>query len=351
MLFFNMEHQAFLSLSVQQHAQEDDFETFALFIRKPHILQTTTRFLKSLSDNLQITAREMLSTYLFSYFPDDTLSTQMNSREKQIYDISQEIIDLVQNEPLEFTALSHKLDAYHIYFNIWKQEDKASLLQSLSKIHTHLKTLPTDNISYEERKKVDTKIDQIKGFAHNIDGQQGVTHVETASQYGLTDPTVLAGQIHTEMKKAFWDLFQEDMAQQPPNFNRFPDLVKDIREALERILPQKNIKTTTIYIRQHLDEKDVSKGLQQGTFHLQDVYQLSTFIYEMIKDLGAAVDNSTVDDRVAWLDQEIVKVQSNPKDFFAVFMRNLFSDIMNRLDHIESLKNTFLNIDKTTKQQ
>jgi ribosomal protein S15P/S13E len=336
--FPNMEHQAFLSLSVQQHAQEDDFETFALFIRKPHILQTTTRFLKSLNENLKITAREMLSTYLFSYFPDDTLSTQMNNREKQIYDISQEIIDLVQIEPLQRTDLSDKLDAFRVCFTIWKQEDKASLLQSLSKIHTHLKTLPTDNVSQEDKQKVDKKIQQIKGFAHNIDGDQGVSHVETASQYGLTDPTVLAGQIHTEMKKAFWDLFQEDMAQQPPDLHRFPDLVKDIREALERILPQKNIKTTTLYIRQHLDEKDVSKGLQQGTFHLQDVYRLSTFVYEMIKELGAAIDDSAVDDRVSWLDQEIVKVQANPKESFAVFMRELFSDIMNRLDHIESCK-------------
>lgn len=344
-----MEHQEFLSLGIQIHAQEDDFETFTKFIRRPIVLQTTTRFIKSLGETLKITAREMLTTYLFSYFPDDTLSTTMNSREKQIYDISQDIIELIQTDPLPSTPLAHKLDSYHIYFNIWKQEDKSSLLQSLSKIHTHLKTLPTEGTRASDKEKVEQKIQQIKGFAHNIAGEQGVSHVEKASKYGMTDSLILASQIQTQMKKAFWDIFQEDLAKDPPNLNRFPDLVKDIRLAIERILPNKNKNTTTIYIRQHLDENDVSQGLQKGTFHLQDVYQLATFVLERIKELGAPIEDSDLDERIEWLDQEIQKVQENPKKRFAPFMTELFRDIMNRLDNIESLKEAIPSLDKLTK--
>ena len=44
---------------------------------------------------------------------------------------------------------------------------------------------------------------------------------------------------------AFWDIFNTDLSQQPPDMNCFPELVKDIRLAIERILPQKKKNTTS----------------------------------------------------------------------------------------------------------
>lgn len=49
----------------------------------------------------------------------------------------------------------------------------------------------------------------------------------------------LEAQIRSQMTKAFWDLIDEDMAKDPPDFRHLRKLVKEIEEILCSFVPQR----------------------------------------------------------------------------------------------------------------
>lgn len=50
---------------------------------------------------------------------------------------------------------------------------------------------------------------------------------------------VIEEQIRSQMTKAFWDLIDEDMAKEPPDFHHLRKLVKEIEEILCSFVPQR----------------------------------------------------------------------------------------------------------------
>ena len=121
---------------------------------------------------------------------------------------------------------------------------------------------------------------------------------------------------------------------------QYVSMVKDVREAIERILPIKNREKTVEFIQDHINETKVQQKLDDGTYTLQDIYEFGNFTLERIKELDSKQNEDSIDQQIKWLDQEIKNTQQNPKQLFPSFICDLFKDIFDRLDMIESIKHS-----------
>ena len=289
----------FQEMELSTRAQTGSFEEFTQYIQNPTVLSTTRQLLEGMPS-----PRILLSAYLLTNYPDILFSNPRHSTEDTIYECAKTVVHHLESAP-ESWQMTEFIEIYNVYraqFEIWKARDREDLLQILAKTHKQVRNWK--DLADDDRATEHT-LDTLEGLANDLGGKEAVHHVKTSSEWGLVDPTTMALQLSEQMHQAFWDRFTEELSRDPPEFVQYPKLVGEIRRRIEILLPRLEKDRSVAWIRKHLDEDRILGSIQKGEYGLQEVYEVSTFCLERVKELGAAADDARIDAYLTRLHREM----------------------------------------------
>lgn len=325
--------EAFLSLRLKEEAQNSTFEDFTRSIRQRHTLVTLQQFWKAIPFALDpgIKVREILSSYVLAFFPDISLSSERNEIEERVYQTAVQFTRLLESLTLDVEQLQSIAMEYQKHFQAWKEADQADLLQLLAKSHKQVRDISD---SMEDKQHVTKTLDKLENIADSLGGKEAVEHVKTSSKYGLIEGEVMAEQVLQQMRNAFWDKFQSELDNDPPNFVQYPEMVGEIRSRIEALLPEMKVDETTSLIRKHLHEGEILEQIQKGEYGLQEIYNVCVFALERVKELGPPADDADVQKLIDAVHEQINSDERNIANIIPV----VFRQVLERLDRILLMK-------------
>ncbi len=213
----------FLNLNLATKAKKGGFELFTRFMRNKEVIEITRNFVSHLDGD--INPRQLLSVFLIAAHPEYTLSSDRNDLEEQVYQKANTLISLLDKETFDKDIFTSGYQKYDTVFNEWKQKDRQDLIQIISKTHKQVEVM-ADSIPDEgEGKPIKETLENLENMAHQLGGKPAVEHVKNSSQYGLIDENILMSQIAQQMHQGFWDIFTQELSEEPPNFKQYPDMI------------------------------------------------------------------------------------------------------------------------------
>lgn len=312
---------------------------FMIYLVKPNTLSIAKSFLLELDSSFQnkIPTRIFMTAFLIYYHPNEFLSKDRSELEELICRSSKNVINTFQKKnihddlPKQLKIITFAVKEWIMLFQYYQQKDKQDLLQQLAKYHKEVRNFYQDDNSNDIQKELLSKIENL---ANSIGGSEGISHVQTSSQYGMIDEKILFIQLDKQMREAFWDIFDKDMLNDPPNFKQFPDLIDTIANKMINVLPNINKENNTELIKQNLNKITIQKKIQTKTYSKQDIYNILFFALEKLKELHNAISQSKIDEMLNLLDKEMQQV---PKIQHSIPKYLRF--IIEELEIIEAYKN------------
>ena len=325
------EFQQWSQLGLVGLSKQQSFDEFATTMRNPSIVQTTHQFLQQVPLNIRhsLNARILLSSLLLAQFPAETISSERNELEETLHQTATQMVDFLGGETITYQKCDIIFGNYASCFKIWRKQDQEDLVQLMSKVHKQVRSLE-DSIPPEDTQRVLSKIETV---AESIAGEKGVKHVREASQYGLAEADIIASQVAQQMRRAFWDLLEKDLSEDPPNFKQYPGLVGDVRTRIERLLPRHKLAETVDFIRTRLDEDQIKNQIEENTYELQDIYNLLVFVLKRVKELGPASEDEAIHKSIDHVHSEMEKAGELGCDLSKLIPK-VFQEALERLDVI-----------------
>lgn len=308
----------FIKFISDKNIEKLDFIKFTKKICQKDILQDCNNYLINLFGNKPpIKPQILLSSLLIYYHHQVVLSSEKNILEKEVHESSKELFGHLLNNSLDIELLKIEILKWDKLFKYWKEMDKKDLLGQMAQYYREVLNIGGDN---EEIKK------KIRNLAIRIDSKDGVNNVENGSKTGLLSVDILKTQIRNNMKQAFWDIFKKELSNNPPIFDMYLNLVKEIKDDLLSILPKKNIDKTKYIINKKIDINFIIEKLRLKTYNLQDIYNLIYFILDTIKNLDSAESQKRIENKML----ELEKNMNNNKNI-SIFLPNIFCFIFEEL--------------------
>lgn len=179
-----------------------------------------------------LNGRDFLVIYLFAFFGfEDALKDGATALVDHVHDAHVDAAFL--------PTLSRLLAEHQTAYLEWKATDQASLLQDMCRLYWEYELVfklneqhmtPEERVLYvDETKKRQKRL---------VDAMKSIDDMRAFSAF--TPPTVfeasVVAKIQSTLKRAFWDLVAEDIAEEPPGIERLLSVFVDIREKLVMIL-------------------------------------------------------------------------------------------------------------------
>lgn len=324
-------------------------------------------------------ARIFLSAYLMARYPDSTLSMEKSVLESQLHRKSMHLtmfthklllyLDSTKDAKRE-TAYSlqnlhefnHHFQGFYTIFQDWKKKDRQSLMENFGRIQSQLDkhaqvTQADPSLDDDDRtsiqhsiartqQKLDTLQKSISGTHPNKSTHQADQEaIERGSTYGVLESGVLFQNIHDTMKKAFWDIFQEDLLKKPLDMKPYISLVEEIQAKFDYILPQKNHASLRDYIHTGINLSNIRHKIEKGLYTVEDIYHLVVFCLERLENLDARDKSPSHTARMQETHVMFERVSHtrllDMDTETAVCIRDMLQDLLQRLDHLEGYKFVF----------
>lgn len=324
---------AFRELQLSSKLSNVTFEECTRLLQDATILRVTHRLVREIyqQQSKAMLSRHLLASYVIAGFPEDALASQRNELENHVYTHSQTMIQQLEHPTPTLETFIETYTLYNSLFTEWKQRDAHDLQRILYTVKTNM-----DGNDSEVKETIE-KLDDIAESVWPRQTQKDMTPI--------VDPTAIGMQVAQTMHTAFWDRFTQQLHADPPEFTQYPSLVRDIRGRIERLLPSIKRETTLEWVKNNLDEEKISRQIIQKTYSMQDIYNLCVFCLERVRDLGAAVDDTSVD---AILDRVHIEMEK-PSPVIHEIIPNVFKFCLERLDQIIFIKDTLLEASENTK--
>ena len=100
-------------------------------------------------------------------------------------------------------------------------------------------------------------------------------------------------QMNTQFKKAFFDLLEEKVRQEPPDYDWITRLYGEIRTRLASILKQGSVVRNEI--ENSMDVELFRQMIENKAFGGTELYNLITLVFEWCKKLGSPARDNEVD--------------------------------------------------------
>jgi hypothetical protein len=142
-------------------------------------------------------------------------------------------------------------------------------------------------------------------------------------------------QIEDNFKKAFFDLLNQKVAENPPDYDWITKLYTEIQVKLKKILKP----TNPLYkeIEEHMDIQLFDQMIRNNAFNGVDFYNLINYVFELIKKLGSPARDNLANSKK----EEILNIMKNGgtfADIVPIFIKNanecidfIYTDIQNLL--------------------
>lgn len=203
-----------------------------VFKRQCLLLKANVDDAKILVAQASINGRDFMVIYLFAFFGfDDSLK-----------DGAMALVNHVHDAPIDtdfLPTLSQLLAEYEVAYLEWKTTDQASLLQDMCRLYWEYELVfklneprmtPEERVTYAEETQARQK--------RLVDAMKSIDDMRAFSAF--TPPIVfeasVVAKIKSTLKRAFWDMVAEDVAEAPPKIDRLLSVFVDIRDKLVTIL-------------------------------------------------------------------------------------------------------------------
>ena len=90
-------------------------------------------------------------------------------------------------------------------------------------------------------------------------------------------------QITATLKRAFWDMLHSELKSTPPQYTRLLSVLTETRDTLCSFIP--NRPDIHKEMHENIDIELVKTMVENGAFEDKELYQLTTYIVSMVKNL------------------------------------------------------------------
>jgi len=146
-------------------------------------------------------------------------------------------------------------------------------------------------------------------------------------------------QVDETMKKAFFDLLEQKVSSDPPDYEWLTILYTEIRDKLTKLL--KPTSKTRKHIEEKMDPEFFHQLISNNVFEYKSFYALICFVFEQCKELGSPGRDEEVDQKL----KEILDIYNSGNATFStlvpVFIKNANHCIDNIYLDIQNLSELF----------
>ena len=145
-------------------------------------------------------------------------------------------------------------------------------------------------------------------------------------------------QIKDTYHKAFFDLLQQKVHQEPPDYDWISKLYLEIRNKLTKLL--KSSSTLRIEIEENMDPVIFNQMMRNKAFNGTDLFNLISYVFDKIKQLGSPARDQNTDQKK----NEIFELMKNNGTFAQIvplFIKNSNICIDLIYQDMENLSNKF----------
>lgn len=313
-------------LNLLEKAKSGGFEKFTRTMMDKQVISVACNFLGHFS--LQLKPREFLSSFLIASFPEVTLSSQRNKLEEEVYQLAVKLTDSLNKDGFDQEAFSVLAEKYYTSFIHWKNQDREDLVKIISETKQEIKSISETIPEEVTGPGLNETLGKLDKLAKQIGGDQAVDqgqkHANLAKQHQLLSETAFS------MHQAFWDLFTSELSEDPPNFRQYPELVKEIKHRLLKVIPPLNHEEISEIVYEKLDEGKIVQKIKDSVYTLQEIYDLCIFCLNNIKIFGEPEDMEVIRFYEETVHQKMLE---NPVKIHEI-IPNTFKVVLEKLDHI-----------------
>lgn len=139
----------------------------------------------------------------------------------------------------------------------------------------------------------------------------------------------LEEQIRQQMRQAFFDVLEQKLAHEPPDYEWVIKLYEEIRERIASLTP--NRQDFQAELREQMDHELFAQMLRNNAYEPTQLHNLVHFVFGRIEFLEAPARNQSTRAILASLDQELQKPGCKFSTFVPLFLRHAHT----KLDEIE----------------
>jgi len=136
-------------------------------------------------------------------------------------------------------------------------------------------------------------------------------------------------QIRQQMRQAFFDVLEQKLASEPPDYEWVIKLYVEIRERIGSLTP--NRQDFQAELKEQMDSDLFAQMLRNNAYDATQLHNLVHFVFGRIEFLEAPARNASTRALLATLDQELQKPGCKFSTFVPLFIRHAHT----KLDEIE----------------
>ena len=315
-----------LDLKLNEKSKSLGFGEFCLLIQKDFVKQTVKNLLTNMK--IRIRCEIFLTIYLMTYYQKHLFDE--SSFDKKIKNLAKDIIDILNNN-CEKKILSKKVVEFNKEFNRWKKTDIKKQVEYFVKSHFQLEIIKNSCKEHIYIKSIEKIQNKLKKYIFQLIGQEkGLDHLKNYKTNAENMEKTLLENIKINLKKAFWVKLKNDLEKNPPILTSIPEILKDINTSLKILVP--NNKKFRKEIDENIDYEFLKGQIDNGVFEYGQIFSLSNYIIDKIKELGMAENNDKIKKIKNWINN----VQNKPGEFkLAEFLPKIFEEIMTKIEEIQ----------------
>ena len=335
----------FLKLNLTGKGKEAEFESFTKYIRDHQVIKCTNNYIKSFSsykNDFKLNLKVLLTAYLIYLFSEELLGKEQHPMDKGILEWSEEVVKRVAdlNNTKEIDKLWLLLNNYNTIFSQWKTNDKSRMIESIiisyynrskhiEKINADTKLNDAEkqtviNVLEEQRQQV---VGNIKFIDPDFNVEYFLENYEEVYNNMNSAYTHLASQIGNTMKKAYYDMLNEEV--KVGNMLPVAEIMTEISKRLLIIVPEKRRKKFAEKINVNVIVDLISEKCWTN-----ELIEYLRFVCESVFMLGAPVDD---EENKKWLNEVNKLMESEYEKNLPLIL----IQVEEKLDRIYQLINEF----------
>ena len=326
-----------------------EFDTFMKLICRRDVINATTQMLNSFETKYKCykpSSREFLTMYMIAENEEDVFPT-VSDHEKKIASNCKEILSTFENlcsniisrNPNSIRDFFNKVKNFQKEMNEWKIMDKKRLLLEFAQAYFELtKTrefimnekvgdkneLTPDKVIWSEEiiKQKQKILEKVRTLA----GNAGVEYVENYSPPLADEKTYKV--VFDMAKKAYWNVFKEELRATPPNYEKLYHLLDEVRGKLLTLVSRNQQQVNEI--NEHIDPDFVKQQITNNVFNPTDFRNILVFITNKIYNLQTPINDTNLKE---WKDNFMNRIKNGEK--YATLLPDFFENVLDRIERIQ----------------
>jgi hypothetical protein len=337
------------------HTTDKSFDEFSLLIQKKDVINkmsyilTLITHIANYGNNIPISSRAFLASFIISDFHKDVLSQSTGPIRPTLEVRLNEIIhkdarELVNKLSSLFTIndvneFHRMIVLYNSTFKAWKNMDLKGLIHTLTTSYYELdiviQSVENENTMNNEY-SIEEYISLCKEHQENIinkiiflNGQEyfnNYRHVEISIDDSLKQ------HIQDTLYKAYWDILKKELDSDPPIFNQLIMILSEIRDLFCKFVP--NRQDIQQEIKDKIDPDLIKNMVEHQAFDDDNLYKLSMYMISLIEQFQPPI----MDTQVKEWKESMIETLKQPlvySEFLGIFLRSVFNMIQSIMKYLE----------------